>query len=435
MVKVGIGCGRVASRGEGEHGRRVEAAREEHAERHVGHQALAHGVARAAGVRPRCPLLRNAPAARTTRPSTAGSRACLSRRAAGGRPAACARRGTSSPAPARTRSRRSDRWRRGPARWRHWPDARTALISEPKTRRDPSQRVVHRLDAEPVASEHQRVGPAVPDRESEHALEVIRRSDVAVLFPGVDEDLGVAAGREAVPPGLELLAEGGVVVDLAVVDDPDRPVFVRQRLMAALEVDDFQPPDAEHGRARRRGCPDRPGRGARSCRASAATRSVPGAPCARRRFPQCHTCSSRGTGLFSTETAETGTGLAPAHSGAAWDDGRALSPRMPFLWKTDPSPSQVSVLPVPLGRAGEAGRQIDTRHVAQTGSGAVDRERPVLTEPVRPAPEQRRLDAERRADGLARDRRGPERRERQMGDLDVDARDSRPTARTRSFSV
>ena len=37
----------------------------------------------------------------------------------------------------------------------------------------------------------------------------------------------------------------GVVVDLAVEDDPDRAVFVRQRLMAGRQIDDAQPAVAE----------------------------------------------------------------------------------------------------------------------------------------------------------------------------------------------
>src|SRR5688572_4756723 len=40
----------------------------------------------------------------------------------------------------------------------------------------------------------------------------------------------------------------------------------------------------------------------------------------------------RGTGLFSTETTVLGTGLGR-------ESTRGLSPKHPFLWKTDPSPS------------------------------------------------------------------------------------------------
>src|SRR5579884_3433447 len=43
----------------------------------------------------------------------------------------------------------------------------------------------------------------------------------------------------------QLAAQRVVVVDLAVLDRPDRLVLVRKRLMAALDVDDAQPARAE----------------------------------------------------------------------------------------------------------------------------------------------------------------------------------------------
>ena len=57
---------------------------------------------------------------------------------------------------------------------------------------------------------------------------------------GVDDDLGVAAGAEAVAERLELGAQLDVVEDLAVEDDPQRAVLVGQRLLAGRQVDDGQ---------------------------------------------------------------------------------------------------------------------------------------------------------------------------------------------------
>jgi len=56
----------------------------------------------------------------------------------------------------------------------------------------------------------------------------------------VDEHLRVAARREPVSRALELGTELELVVDLAVVGDPDRAVLVRQRLRASVEVDDAE---------------------------------------------------------------------------------------------------------------------------------------------------------------------------------------------------
>jgi hypothetical protein len=45
--------------------------------------------------------------------------------------------------------------------------------------------------------------------------------------------------------GFELRPDVRMVVDLAVEDDPDRLVLVRQRLMAGRQIDDAQPAVAE----------------------------------------------------------------------------------------------------------------------------------------------------------------------------------------------
>jgi protein-tyrosine phosphatase len=59
------------------------------------------------------------------------------------------------------------------------------------------------------------------------------------------QDLGVGAAREPVAPLAEAVLEGGMVVDLAVEDRPNGPVFVAQGLVAALDVDDAQPARAQ----------------------------------------------------------------------------------------------------------------------------------------------------------------------------------------------
>ena len=63
----------------------------------------------------------------------------------------------------------------------------------------------------------------------------------------VDQDLGVAGRPEVMPAGFEAAAEGGEVVNFAVEDGPDRPVLVRERLVAAGEVDDRQATEPQRG--------------------------------------------------------------------------------------------------------------------------------------------------------------------------------------------
>ena len=59
------------------------------------------------------------------------------------------------------------------------------------------------------------------------------------------EHLGVAVRAKPVAGALELAAQLLVVVDLAVLDDGDRAVLVRERLVARLEVDDREPARGE----------------------------------------------------------------------------------------------------------------------------------------------------------------------------------------------
>src|SRR4051812_36693965 len=68
----------------------------------------------------------------------------------------------------------------------------------------------------------------------------------ALLFVEVEDGLGVGVRPVLVALGLELGAQGGVVVDLAVVCDPDRSVLVGHRVVPrGREVDNRQPPVTE----------------------------------------------------------------------------------------------------------------------------------------------------------------------------------------------
>src|SRR5919108_1851137 len=105
-------------------------------------------------------------------------------------------------------------------------------------------RVVHRLDAEPVAREEQLLPALVPDREAEHAAQPLDASRPQLLVE-VDDRFGIARGAEDVALLLELVPELAIVVDLAVEHDPDGGVLVRHGLLAAGQVDDAQTAHAE----------------------------------------------------------------------------------------------------------------------------------------------------------------------------------------------
>ena len=107
---------------------------------------------------------------------------------------------------------------------------------------------VERLLAEAVAGEHQPVAIRVPDGGREHPAHVGREL-LAVLLIQVRQHLGVALGREMMPLALELLAQFHVVVDLAVLADPDAAILVGQRLATGVQVDDRQSGRADDGPA------------------------------------------------------------------------------------------------------------------------------------------------------------------------------------------
>ena len=97
---------------------------------------------------------------------------------------------------------------------------------------------------DPVAAQDQRPRLAIPERDGELAPRLVEHR-LAVVFVEMDPRLGVAARRQAMPAGQELPAQLGILEQLAVEGDPDRAVLVADRLPAAGQVDDRQPPGPE----------------------------------------------------------------------------------------------------------------------------------------------------------------------------------------------
>ena len=102
-----------------------------------------------------------------------------------------------------------------------------------------ADRVVDRLDPEAIAGYHAALPRLIPDRDAEHPAQLLCEHR-PVLLVEVRQDLGVAAAREAVPAAPQVLTDRGVVVELAVLDRPDRAVLVREGLVPALDVDDAE---------------------------------------------------------------------------------------------------------------------------------------------------------------------------------------------------
>ena len=108
-------------------------------------------------------------------------------------------------------------------------------------------RVVERLDPEPVARGEQPALVLIPDREGEHAAQMIDGIQIVPVVGGQD-GLGIRVAPE-LPVRTQRLAQLDIIVDLAIIGQ-DRAVGRRHRLVAGRgQVQDRQALMAQPGRA------------------------------------------------------------------------------------------------------------------------------------------------------------------------------------------
>ena len=104
---------------------------------------------------------------------------------------------------------------------------------------------IERLDAEPVARQHDAAAVALPDREREHAVEALDTARAPGVI-GLDDDLGVAFGEEAIALRFERAPQVAEIVDAAVEHDGEAERRIEHRLLAGRrEIEDAQPAVAE----------------------------------------------------------------------------------------------------------------------------------------------------------------------------------------------
>ena len=219
------GLGRLLRGERGEHGR-VDAAREQHADRDVGEQMRAHRVAQ-----PRAQLLdelRLVVAAQLVHGHRPGPRVALELEAAAFRPHEQMTGGQLARV-AEDRVRRRDRVEREKRLERVEVDlaARKRAQLRRELERAARVAVVERLDPVAVAREHEPPRVGVPERDREHPAQPPYVFGPVPLVE-MQVHLGVAVRAEAVPLALELAAQLGIVVDLAVLDDDARAVLARR---------------------------------------------------------------------------------------------------------------------------------------------------------------------------------------------------------------
>ena len=85
--------------------------------------------------------------------------------------------------------------------------------------------VIKRLDAQAVAGDEEAPAARVPDCEGKHTTQVLH-AIWSVLFVQVNDRLGVAVGAVVVTLSLQFFAQGGMVVDFTVENNPHGSVFV-----------------------------------------------------------------------------------------------------------------------------------------------------------------------------------------------------------------
>src|SRR6185503_5535292 len=103
---------------------------------------------------------------------------------------------------------------------------------------------VERLLAGEIACRQQRSRLSIPQGEREHPAQA-REKPFAPVLVRVYEHFDIRAAAERMTVRLELGAQGGKVIDLAIGDELNRVRLVAERLLPARQIDDRQPPHAE----------------------------------------------------------------------------------------------------------------------------------------------------------------------------------------------
>ncbi len=104
--------------------------------------------------------------------------------------------------------------------------------------------VIERADPHAVTPQDERPVVPVPERNGELPPSP-GEHPFAQVFIEVGPGLGVAPGLEPVPAREQFLAQFGILKQLAVERDPDRLILIADRLPAAGQVNDRQPPSSE----------------------------------------------------------------------------------------------------------------------------------------------------------------------------------------------
>jgi hypothetical protein len=103
---------------------------------------------------------------------------------------------------------------------------------------------VERLLAVRIPSQGQRAATEVRDRNGKHPIQPLKAS-LAQIFVQVKDYFDIAVCPETVPFFNQLATQLHIIVDLAIANDGNRFVFVKDGLLATRHIDDGEPRHAD----------------------------------------------------------------------------------------------------------------------------------------------------------------------------------------------
>jgi hypothetical protein len=110
-------------------------------------------------------------------------------------------------------------------------------------------RDVQRLDADPIAGQHEASIALRPERHREHAAQS-REARRIPLQEGLQDDFRIAMGPEPAAELLQFVSKLAVIVNFPVKNNCAIAVFAINGLIPALQIDDFQADGPERNEGR-----------------------------------------------------------------------------------------------------------------------------------------------------------------------------------------
>src|SRR5205814_3104077 len=111
----------------------------------------------------------------------------------------------------------------------------------PKNQPAAGLRVIQRFNSEAVTRQQELPLALIPHGESKHPAQVLNALLTEFLIK-MDDDFGIARSCENMSPCFQLSSQQLVIINFAVEDSHDGPVFVADWLLPSTQIDDAKPP-------------------------------------------------------------------------------------------------------------------------------------------------------------------------------------------------